>query len=133
MRFIDLNSDKVFYSPQHQRADDATYFVHYLIQDTGSLVGQCSRVFCFSREVKPSDSEYNDRFKDADKKKRCFLGPYALKIYNVDYGSEYHRLNLIQSIRKCKLSNVLLPTWFAFDRLMPRHLSLLNQVPVVTV
>jgi hypothetical protein len=101
VRFITLDGgDKIHY-PKNSDIACIRYYVHYLVQDDGSLVGRCPRIFCVSREDEGTD----------DKTAR-FVGPYALKIYYADHASECYRDDLIGEARREEVKNVLLPTWF---------------------
>jgi hypothetical protein len=67
VRFIRLHGDRIHYSHDSTKPD-VTYYVHHLVQDNGSLVGRCPRIFCVSRETESEDAV------------RRFVGPYALKV-----------------------------------------------------
>ncbi|KAJ7890517.1 hypothetical protein B0H14DRAFT_2689621 [Mycena olivaceomarginata] len=100
VRFITLDGgDKIHY-PKNSDIACIRYYVRYLVQDNGSLVGRCPRIFCVSREDEGTD----------DKTAR-FVGPYALKIYYADHASECYRDDLIGEARREEVKNVLLPTW----------------------
>ncbi|KAJ6498155.1 hypothetical protein C8R47DRAFT_1069026 [Mycena vitilis] len=98
VRFITLPDNRVHY-PTHRTKTNVTYYVHHLVQDNGSLVGRCARIFCVSREVKEKDSA------------RQFVGPYALKLYNTEHTSDCYAGDLIKIARDAQVKNVLLPTW----------------------
>ncbi|KAJ7231681.1 hypothetical protein B0H12DRAFT_1146338 [Mycena haematopus] len=98
VRFITLDGAHVHHSPDNTRPD-ARFYVHHLVQDAGSLVGRCARIFCVSREVESKDGVRN------------FEGPYALKLYNADHSSDCFKHDLIQVARDGQVKNVLLPTW----------------------
>ncbi|KAJ6516375.1 hypothetical protein C8R45DRAFT_1087453 [Mycena sanguinolenta] len=97
-RFIVLRGSRVHYSQDGSRPD-TRFYVHHLVQDNGSLVGRCTRIFCVSRERQAADGVRN------------FEGPYALKLYNADCGSDCFKDDLIQVARDGQVKNVLLPTW----------------------
>ncbi|KAJ7334153.1 hypothetical protein DFH08DRAFT_965896 [Mycena albidolilacea] len=100
VRFIMLDGgDKIHY-PKNFDIACIRYYVHYLVQDDGSLVGRCLRIFCVSREDEGTDA-----------KTARFIRPYALKIYYADHGSECYRDDLIGEARREEVKNVLLPTW----------------------
>ncbi|KAJ6498148.1 hypothetical protein C8R47DRAFT_320711 [Mycena vitilis] len=98
VRFITLFGDRIHYTPDGTKPD-VRFYVHHLVQDHGSLVGRCARVFCVSRETDGKDGV------------RHFIGPYALKVYNASHASDCFRDNLIGVAREARLKNVLLPTW----------------------
>ncbi|KAJ7764535.1 hypothetical protein DFH07DRAFT_377141 [Mycena maculata] len=98
VRFIRLHGDRIHYSDDGTKPD-VTYYVHHLVQDNGSLVGRCPRVFCVSRETESEGAV------------RRFVGPYALKIYYADHTSDCYRDDLITVARNAQVKNVLLPTW----------------------
>ncbi|KAJ6584948.1 hypothetical protein B0H19DRAFT_1059269 [Mycena capillaripes] len=89
----------VEYIHRTARKPDVTYYVHHLVQDNGSLVGRCPRIFCVSRKTESKDTV------------RRFVGPYALKVYYVDHASECYKEDLISQARDAQVQNVLLPTW----------------------
>ncbi|KAJ7498626.1 hypothetical protein FB451DRAFT_1202557 [Mycena latifolia] len=98
VRFIKLRGDRVHHSPDLTKPD-VTYYVHQLVQDSGSLVGRCPRIFCVSREIEGQGDV------------RHFVGPYALKIYYADHASECYKHDLVGVARHAQVKNVLLPTW----------------------
>ncbi|KAJ6541589.1 hypothetical protein B0H19DRAFT_318171 [Mycena capillaripes] len=98
VRFIRLRGDRIHYS-HDGTSPDIIYYVHHLVQDNGSLVGRCPRIFCVSRETESEDAV------------RRFVGPYALKVYYADHASDCYRDDLISVARKAQVKNVLLPTW----------------------
>ncbi|KAJ7773469.1 hypothetical protein B0H16DRAFT_1880878 [Mycena metata] len=98
VRFIKLRGDKIHYSPDDTKPN-ITFYVHYVVQDRGSLVGRCPRIFCVSRETESKGSI------------RQFVGPYALKVYYADHASDCYKDDLIDIARKAQVKNVLLPTW----------------------
>ncbi|KAJ7118995.1 hypothetical protein C8R44DRAFT_878518 [Mycena epipterygia] len=99
VRFIKLRGDRIHYSPDGTKPD-TIYYVHHLVQDYGSLVGRCPRIFCVSRETESEGAV------------RRFVGPYALKVYYADHASDCYKNNLISVARNAQVKNVLLPTWF---------------------
>ncbi|KAJ7269870.1 hypothetical protein C8J57DRAFT_1323767 [Mycena rebaudengoi] len=109
VRFITLRGDRVYY-PRDSTTPETRFYVHHLVQDMGSLVGRCGRIFCVSRE---SESESGVR---------TFVGPYALKFYNAECGSDCFKYDLIQVARDAQARNVLLPTceWYYGDALSAR-------------
>lgn len=98
VRFIKLRGDRIHFSHDGTRPD-VTYYVHHVVQNDGSLVGRCPRIFCVSRETKSEDNV------------RRFVGPYALKVYHADHANDCYRDDLIDVARKAQVQNVLLPTW----------------------
>ncbi|KAJ7104039.1 hypothetical protein B0H15DRAFT_4743 [Mycena belliarum] len=96
VRFIKLNGSHTHYPQNHTK--DTTFFVHALLQDNGSLVGRCPRIFCVSREVGGGSMP------------RSFVGPYALKIYYADHQSECYKHDLIAVVREAQVRNVLVPS-----------------------
>jgi hypothetical protein len=98
VRFITLKGDRIHY-PQNE-TQDVTFYVHSLLQDNGSLVGRCPRIFCVSREV------------GGDGATRSFIGPYALKTYYADHESECYKEDLIAVARQAQVKKLLLPTAF---------------------
>ncbi|KAJ7873660.1 hypothetical protein B0H14DRAFT_2719497 [Mycena olivaceomarginata] len=98
VRFITLRGNHLHYSQDGTRPD-TRFYVHHLVQDSGSLVGRCARIFCVSRETESEGDVRN------------FIGPYALKLYNADCGSDCFKDDLIQLARDGQAKNVLLPTW----------------------
>ncbi|KAJ7043939.1 hypothetical protein C8F04DRAFT_1228819 [Mycena alexandri] len=98
VRFITLRGNRLHYSQDGTRPD-TRFYVHHLVQDSGSLVGRCTRIFCVSRETESEGDGRN------------FVGPYALKFYNADCGSDCFKDDLIQLVRDGLAKNVLLPTW----------------------
>ncbi|KAJ7449331.1 hypothetical protein B0H11DRAFT_1928678 [Mycena galericulata] len=98
VRFIRLRGDRIHYSHDGTKPD-ITYYVHHLVQDNGSLVGRCPRIFCVSRETESEGAV------------RRFVGPYALKVYYTDHASDCYRDDLISVARNAQVKNVLLPTW----------------------
>ncbi|KAJ7863197.1 hypothetical protein B0H13DRAFT_2070959 [Mycena leptocephala] len=98
IRLITLRGNRLHYSQDGTRPD-TRFYVHHLVQDNGSLVGRCARIFCVSRETESEGDVRN------------FVGPYALKLYNADCGSECFKDDLIQLARDAQVKNVLLPTW----------------------
>lgn len=55
VRFINLPSQAIHFRPGHTKPTAVNYYVLYIVQDRGSLVGRCPRIFCVSREL--SDDE----------------------------------------------------------------------------
>ncbi|KAF8215803.1 hypothetical protein K438DRAFT_611024 [Mycena galopus ATCC 62051] len=100
VRFIKLDGGDKIHHPKNSTVADVRYYVHHMIQDDGSLVGRCPRIFCVSRQEKGPDD-----------KTALFIGPYVLKIYYADHSSECFKENLIDEARKGQVQNVLLPTW----------------------
>ncbi|KAJ7883000.1 hypothetical protein B0H14DRAFT_1450147 [Mycena olivaceomarginata] len=98
VRFIMLRGNHLYYSQDGTRPD-TRFYVHHLVQDSGSLVGRCARIFCVSRETESEGDVRN------------FIGPYALKLYNADCESDCFKDDLIQLARDGQAKNVLLPTW----------------------
>ncbi|KAF7326648.1 Other/FunK1 protein kinase [Mycena venus] len=98
VRFIKLRGDRIHHSCDNSKPD-VSYYVHHLVQDNGSLVGRCPRIFCVSRETESEGAV------------RRFVGPYALKVYYADHASECYRDDLINVARNAQVKNVLLPTW----------------------
>ncbi|KAJ7683973.1 hypothetical protein B0H17DRAFT_1073148 [Mycena rosella] len=98
VRFITLRGNRLHYS-QDGTGPDTRFYVHHLVQDSGSLVGRCARIFCVSRETESEGGVRN------------FIGPYALKLYNADCGSDCFKDDLIQLAREGQVKDVLLPTW----------------------
>ncbi|KAJ7368878.1 hypothetical protein DFH08DRAFT_832529 [Mycena albidolilacea] len=98
VRFIKLCGDRIHYSHDNTKPD-VTYYVHHIVQDNGSLVGRCPRIFCVSRETESEGAV------------RRFVGPYALKVYYADHASDCYRDDLISVARNAQVKNVLLPTW----------------------
>ncbi|KAJ7217132.1 hypothetical protein GGX14DRAFT_541745 [Mycena pura] len=97
-RIIRLRGDRIHHSPDDTKPN-VVYYVHYLVQDNGSLVGRCSRIFCVSRQTKREDGV------------SLFVGPYALKVYYADHASDCFKDDLIAVSRTANIKNVLLPTW----------------------
>ncbi|KAJ6549484.1 hypothetical protein B0H10DRAFT_1289845 [Mycena sp. CBHHK59/15] len=108
VRFITLKGNRVHY-PKHE-TQDVTFYVHSLLQDNGSLIGRCPRIFCVSREV------------GGDGATRSFIGPYALKTYYADHESECYKEDLIAVARQAQVKKLLLPTaeWRYGDALSMR-------------
>ncbi|KAJ6590970.1 hypothetical protein DFH09DRAFT_1273676 [Mycena vulgaris] len=98
VRFIRLRGDRIHYSHDGTKAD-VVYYVHHLVQDHGSLVGRCPRIFCVSRETESEGAI------------RRFVGPYALKVYYANHASDCYRDDIINVARNAQVKNVLLPTW----------------------
>ncbi|KAJ7760514.1 hypothetical protein B0H16DRAFT_1532544 [Mycena metata] len=98
VRFITLRGNRLHYS-QGGTKPDTRFYVHHLVQDSGSLVGRCARIFCVSRETESDGGVLN------------FVGPFALKLYNADCASDCLENDLIQFARDGQVKNVLLPTW----------------------
>jgi hypothetical protein len=86
----------------------ARYFVHEFLEDRGSLVGRCSRLFVVSRQVKPP----------ADTVPRSsaphFEGPYILKMFYAEITSSCVDTHIMEDIKKHKLKHVLLPNRYVF-------------------
>ncbi|KAJ7834657.1 hypothetical protein B0H14DRAFT_3709268 [Mycena olivaceomarginata] len=82
----------------NHRTPDITFYIHHLVQDNGSLIGRCPRIFCVWRET------------ESDGGVRCFVGPYALKVYYADHASDCFKDDLISVARRAQVKNVLLPT-----------------------
>ncbi|KAJ6512923.1 hypothetical protein C8R45DRAFT_961737 [Mycena sanguinolenta] len=99
VRFIRLRGSCIHYSQDGTNPDLTTYYVHHLIQDRGTLVGRCPRIFCVSRETASAGFE------------RHFVGPYALKLFYPEHASGYYRDDLVSVARNAQVKNVLLPTW----------------------
>jgi hypothetical protein len=78
----------------------ARYFVHELLEDRGSLVGRCPRLFVVSREVQPSSSSSTGS---------RFQGPYVLKVYYADIESACVKGRIMETIKEKKVDKVLLP------------------------
>ncbi|KAJ7217116.1 hypothetical protein GGX14DRAFT_541733 [Mycena pura] len=97
-RIIRLRGDRIHHSPDDTKPN-VVYYVHYLVQDNGSLVGRGSRIFCVSRQTKHEDGV------------SLFVGPYALKVYYADHASDCFKDDLIAVSRTANVKNVLLPTW----------------------
>ncbi|KAJ7672752.1 hypothetical protein B0H17DRAFT_177711 [Mycena rosella] len=87
VRFIRLHGDKIYHTPDGT-TPDALFYVHYLIQNTSSLIGRGARIFCVSREV--ADGNLRSRF----------IGTYALKMYYADYRSDCYKHDLIDRARQ---------------------------------
>ncbi|KAJ7658000.1 hypothetical protein B0H14DRAFT_3704418 [Mycena olivaceomarginata] len=51
VRFIKLRGERIHYSPDGSKPD-ITFYVHHLVQDNGSLIGRCPRIFCVWRETR---------------------------------------------------------------------------------
>ncbi|KAJ7715300.1 hypothetical protein DFH07DRAFT_1015372 [Mycena maculata] len=98
VRFIKLRRERIHYSPDGSKPD-ITFYVHHLVQDNGSLIGRCPRIFCVWRET------------ESDGGVRRFVGPYALKVYYADHASDCFKDDLISAARRAQVKNVLLPTW----------------------
>ncbi|KAG6879975.1 hypothetical protein C0992_008568 [Termitomyces sp. T32_za158] len=92
------------------------FYVKYLIEDRGSLVGRCTRVWCVYQEVFESDPLLDRYQNELSKGNRVMKGPYALKLYNADMFSEaYEQDILVKAVkihRSTPLDGVLLPTQY---------------------
>ncbi|KAG6884888.1 hypothetical protein C0992_005654 [Termitomyces sp. T32_za158] len=90
------------------------FYVKYLLEDRGSLVGRCTRVWCVYQEVFESDPLLDRYQKKLSKGSRVMKGPYALKICNADMFSETYQQDILvktMNIHRSKpLDGVLLPT-----------------------
>ncbi|KAG6894951.1 hypothetical protein C0993_010409 [Termitomyces sp. T159_Od127] len=90
------------------------FYVKYLIEDRGSLVGRCTRVWCVYQEVFESDPLLDRYQNELSKGHRVMKGPYALKIYNADMFSETYEQDILvkamDAHRSKPLDGVLLPT-----------------------
>ncbi|KAG6897971.1 hypothetical protein C0993_007202 [Termitomyces sp. T159_Od127] len=104
------------------------FYVKHLIEDRGSLVGRCTRVWCVYQEVLNSDPIL-DRYRNVLPAGSCVMkGPYALKAYNADMFSEaYEQDILVKSMDLHRLKpfdGVLLPTQYDGCVTIP-HLGLI--------
>jgi hypothetical protein len=79
----------------------ARYFVHQLLEDRGSLVGRCSRLFVVSRQ--------QDYSPEVNSSNLIFEGPYVLKVYYADMASSCVRDQIVEQINKHGICGVLLP------------------------
>ncbi|KAJ7668282.1 hypothetical protein B0H14DRAFT_3538962 [Mycena olivaceomarginata] len=116
VRFITLRGNHLHYSQDGTRPD-TRFYVHHLVQDSGSLVGRCARIFCVSRETESEGDVRN------------FIGPYALKLYNADCGSDCFKDDLIQLARDGQAKNVLSPDMVSLIYLAHVRSSGLNRQP----
>ncbi|KAG6874868.1 hypothetical protein C0993_011858 [Termitomyces sp. T159_Od127] len=112
VNWITLDEEKL-----HGRLSDQVpinFYVKYLIEDRGSLVGRCTRVWCVYQEVSESDPVLDRYRNELSKANRVLKGPYALKIYNADMFSEAYEQDILvkaMNIHRTKpLDGVLLPT-----------------------
>ncbi|KAG6883731.1 hypothetical protein C0993_004266, partial [Termitomyces sp. T159_Od127] len=82
----------------HGRLSDqvpTNFYVKYLIEDQGSLVGRCTRVWCVYQEVLESDPLLDRYRNELSKGNHVLKGPYALKIYNADMFSEAYEQDIL--------------------------------------
>ena len=91
-----------------------TFYVKYLVEDRGSLVGRCTRVWCVYQEVTESDPIVIQH--QIPKGRRIFQGPYALKVYNADIYTEAYEKNILAEVMNNPIRGVLLPTEYGIFR-----------------
>ncbi|KAF5372383.1 hypothetical protein D9615_009294 [Tricholomella constricta] len=94
------------------------YYTKYLLEDRGSLVGRCTRIWCAYREVSGSERESLASVHKIDSHMPIFIGPYALKFYCADIQTEAYTQDILIKAKKAQdagtLKHVLLPTdvWY---------------------
>ncbi|KAG6876484.1 hypothetical protein C0992_012810 [Termitomyces sp. T32_za158] len=113
VNWIILQEEKLHGKHLFDRAP-TVFYVKHLIEDRGSLVGRCTRVWCVYQEVFNSDPLFN-RYRNVLPAGSCVMkGPYALKAYNADMSFEAYEQDVLVKImdqhRTKPLDGVLLPT-----------------------
>ncbi|RDB21963.1 hypothetical protein Hypma_011048 [Hypsizygus marmoreus] len=90
------------------------YYVKYLLQDHGSLVGRCTRIWCVYREVLGADKSKLTTLHNIPATTPVYIGPYALKFYYADVRSEAYKHDILGVAVEKKVKHVLLPTqaWY---------------------
>ncbi|KAG6894398.1 hypothetical protein C0992_006273 [Termitomyces sp. T32_za158] len=115
VNWITLDEGKLHGQHLSDRAP-ANFYVKYLVEDRGSLVGRCTRVWCVYQEVFESDPLLDRYQNELSKRNRVMKGPYALKIYNADMFTEAYEQDVLlkaMNIHQSKpLDGVLLPTQY---------------------
>ncbi|KAF7365088.1 hypothetical protein MVEN_00380100 [Mycena venus] len=98
--------------------DDATFLVHGLVYNSGSLVGRCTRVFSVSRQLLDQEKcDFIHRHGDliaADQQNKVFWdGRFALKLIYNDIKSEAFADKLQLAATEAGVKELLLPdkTW----------------------
>jgi hypothetical protein len=79
------------------------YYLHYLADSRGSLVGRCTRVWCACKETSWDDEAVHpdDRLQ-APTDARVYVGPYALKLQNIDMTTEAYQKDIVTTLMdKC--------------------------------
>jgi hypothetical protein len=111
IRFIRLRNENCH--PQLKSSsttDESTFYVHYIIDNRGSVTGRCARIFCVSRQIMPGEPGWDQYFTEDEQSGACFLGPYALKMYYAPRGSSCYEDDLINQLRnKTTSPYILLP------------------------
>ncbi|KAG5639211.1 hypothetical protein H0H81_005690 [Sphagnurus paluster] len=91
------------------------YYVDYLVEDRGSLVGRCTRIWCVYKEVTGGEKE-DPIIRDHKFPPETHLltGPYALKFYCADIHSEAYAENILEKAVEADVKHVLLPSdvWY---------------------
>ncbi|KNZ77649.1 hypothetical protein J132_04684 [Termitomyces sp. J132] len=113
VNWITLDKEKLHGRPPSDKTP-TTFYVKYLVEDRGSLIGRCTRVWCVYQEVFKSDSILEKY--EVPKDSRVFKGPYALKAYNADIYSEAYEQDILFKVMNHPdpIKGVLMPTdvWY---------------------
>ncbi|KAF5372345.1 hypothetical protein D9615_009309 [Tricholomella constricta] len=94
------------------------YYTKYLLEDRGSLVGRCTRIWCAYREVSGSERESLASVHKIDPDVPILIGPYALKFYCADIHTDTYTQDILKVAQKAQdagiIKHVLLPTdvWY---------------------
>ncbi|KAG5649917.1 hypothetical protein H0H81_001495 [Sphagnurus paluster] len=97
-----------------QKDQKTRYYVKYLLEDRGSLVGRCTRIWCVYEEVVGATKDKLAKENKLDVARPIFIGPYALKFYYADINTEAYAGKFFEDAAKKKIQHVLLPTkvWY---------------------
>ncbi|KAG5650499.1 hypothetical protein H0H81_012024, partial [Sphagnurus paluster] len=97
-----------------EKRKQTRYYVKYLLEDRGSLVGRCTRIWCVYEEVVGETKVKLAREHQLDATKPIFVGPYALKFYCADIRTEAYSRQIFDKAAKEEIRHVLLPTkvWY---------------------
>ncbi|KAF5372297.1 hypothetical protein D9615_009302 [Tricholomella constricta] len=119
VNFVTLeNSKRHLPEPSVSSENHTRYYTKYLLEDRGSLVGRCTRIWCAYREVCGSEKESLASVHKIDPDMPIFIGPYALKFYCADIQSEAYAKDILKVAQKAQdagiIKHVLLPTdvWY---------------------
>ncbi|KAG5635123.1 hypothetical protein H0H81_012383 [Sphagnurus paluster] len=110
---ITLDHSKIHTGP-HNAAQHTHYYVKYLLEDRGSLVGRCTRIWCVYEELTGVEKAELAEEHQLDDAQPIFLGPYALKIYTADIHTEAYTQEIFKKVSGKNIPCVLLPkrVWY---------------------
>lgn len=96
--------------PEASANGETRFYAKTLIEDRGSLIGRCTRVWCVYAEVLADEKIKVVQKYNIPTMAPIFSGPYALKLYCADVLSEAYKDDILSKVIKANPRHVLLPT-----------------------